>query len=274
MKTILITGGNGNISKMIYNNLSSDYNITLLSRRDFDLISFNDVSNFFIDKEFDILIHTAINGGRRTKEENGDIVYQNMLMFENIMKFSRKFKLIINLDSGAIYDRSTDIFNRKEDELNSVPTDYYGFSKYLIYNRSLLYNNLINLRIFNIFHINEENDRFIKACFLAKKNGTNIKINEDKYFDFMYEDDFIKILRFYIENFQNDLPKTINLSYTKKYKLSEIAKKIIKDKGEFEVLDQNFNKNYCGNGTILSELCIGLDDLDESLKKYETRLGL
>ena len=101
---------------------------------------------------FDVLIHTAITGGRRTKSENGDVIYNNLLMFENLVKFAHHFKLIINLDSGAIYDRATNIFCRKEDDIVSVPNDYYGFSKYLIYNRSLQYSNIINLRIFNLFH--------------------------------------------------------------------------------------------------------------------------
>ena len=38
-------------------------------------------------------------------------------MLENLLKFSHKFKMIINFDSAAIYDRSTDILNRKENEL-------------------------------------------------------------------------------------------------------------------------------------------------------------
>ena len=85
-------------------------------------------------------------------EKNGDVVYKNALMLENLLRFSDHFKMILNFDSGAIYDRSTDIFNRKEDELLTIPTDYYGFSKYLIYKRSMSYDHFFNLRIFNIFH--------------------------------------------------------------------------------------------------------------------------
>ena len=47
--------------------------------------------------------------------------------------------MIINFDSAAIYNRSTDILNRKENDLLIIPTDYYGFSKYVIYQRSLNY---------------------------------------------------------------------------------------------------------------------------------------
>ena len=269
---ILITGGNGNIAKIIAKHLSSEYDITLITRNDFDLLDELSISNYLMDKEFDVLIHTAIKGGRRTKEETGQVVYENLIMFENLMKYNHKFKLIINFDSGAIYDRSTDIYSRKEEELNTIPKDYYGFSKYIIYKRSLLYKNVINFRIFNIFHVNEEPDRFIKACYLAKKNGTNVTICQDKYFDFMYEDDFIKIIKYYINNYSKNLPKTFNLSYTKKYTLLDIAKMILGDNDYlFEIENTLIEKtnNYCGDGTILNNMNIGLDGLEQSLKKYE-----
>jgi GDP-L-fucose synthase len=266
---ILITGGNGNIAKMIKNNLSSYFDITCISRNDFDILDYVAVEKYLLENNFDILIHTAIKGGRRTKEENGDVVHQNLLMFENIIKFAHRFKLIINFDSGAIYDRSTDIYCREEPELLTIPTDYYGFSKYVIYKRSLQYQHVINFRIFNIFHINEEPDRFIKSCFLAKKTGTNVTIFNDKYFDFMYEDDFVKVVKFYIDNYSKSLPKTFNLSYTNKYKLSEIANMILQNKEQITVNDPNCSHNYCGNGTVLDNLGIQLDGLELSLKKYE-----
>ena len=205
---ILITGGNGNIAKMIQNKLSKSHNITCITRKDFDLLKFKELEKYLSNKEFDVLIHTAIKGGRRTKEETGEVFYQNLIMFENLIKFEYKFKLIINFDSGAIYDRSIDINNIKEEEINSIPNDYYGFSKYLIYKRSLQYDKIINFRIFNIFHINEEPDRFIKSCFLSKKSNSKVVIFQDKYFDFVYEDDFMKIVEYFINNFSKNLPKT------------------------------------------------------------------
>ncbi|NBT79158.1 MAG: NAD(P)-dependent oxidoreductase [Betaproteobacteria bacterium] len=178
------TGGNGNIAKMIKNNLSlPNYEITNLSRNDLNVLNQFDIEKYLNENTFDILVHTAILGGRRTKEENGDVTHNNLIMLENLLKFADRFKMIINFDSAAIYDRSSDILNRKETDIYTIPTDYYGFSKYVIYQRSLQYNNMYNFRIFNIFHKNEEHDRFIKSCFNAKKNNTQVTIFEDKYFD-------------------------------------------------------------------------------------------
>ena len=270
---ILVTGGNGNIAKMIRHNLLSDsYEIVNLSRYDLDVLNQFDIEKYLSENKFDILVHTAILGGRRTKEENGDVTHKNLLMFENLLKFADKFKMIINFDSAAIYDRSTDILNRKECDLHTIPTDYYGFSKYNIFKRSLQYDNVYNFRIFNIYHVNEEPDRFIKNCFLAKKNGTNVTIFEDKYFDFVYEDDFIKIVKYYFDNIDNqmNLQKTINICYEKKYKLSDIAKIILNnDDSKINILNEKSN-NYSGNGSLLKSLNIDIMGLEDSLKKYES----
>jgi nucleoside-diphosphate-sugar epimerase len=273
MLKILITGGNGNIAKMIKNSLSSEFNFTCICRSDFDLLDFKSLQKYLSLNSFDILIHTAINGGRRTKIENGDIVYNNIIMFENVIKFADHFKLIINFDSGAIYDRSTNIFCRKEEDIVTVPADYYGFSKYLIYKRSLQYSNIVNFRIFNIFHINEEPDRFIKACFIAKQNGGNVTIAQDKYFDFMSEADFIKIVKYYLTNLNdlNNLPKTFNLSYKQKYTLSDIALFILQDISKINIqnslnLDQS---HYCGDSTKLDGLMLSLDGLEVGIRNFE-----
>jgi len=262
---ILITGGNGNIAKIITKNLSNIHEITSLNRNELNILNYNELSNYLSKNNFDVLIHTAIIGGRRNKEETSDVFYNNVLMFENILKFADKFKLIINFDSAAIYNRHTDILNRKESELTTIPTDYYGFSKYVINNLSLQYNNIYNFRIFNLFHSNEEPDRFIKSCFLASKNNTQVTIFEDKYFDFVYEDDFIKILNYYLSN--TNLEKTINICYNDKYRLSEVAK-LIDPNIKLNIIKKDSQNNYTGDNTLLSNLNIDLLGLKNSLKIY------
>lgn len=273
MLKILVTGGNGNIANIIKRNLNEKYNMTYLSRQDINILDYNQLYEFLKDKTFDILIHTAIQGGRRTKEETSDVFYNNLKMFENLIMFNDKFKMIINLDSAAIYNRKTDILNRKENDIYTIPEDFYGFSKYLIYKRTLNYDNLINFRIFNIFHPYEENDRFIKSCFLAKKNNTMINIYEDKYFDFFYENDFIKVLDYYLENINklNILEKTINLCYNEKLRLSDIAKLIIKDNKNINIIKTDSYNNYSGNSNLLNKYKLNLLGFEKSIKDYESK---
>jgi nucleoside-diphosphate-sugar epimerase len=274
MKKIFISGGNGNIANMIKNNLKNHYIFFAPNHKELDILDYNKLKEYIHNIKPDIIIHTAILGGRRTKEETSDVFYKNIIMFENLVKCSINVKMIINLDSAAIYDRKYDIYNRKEYELNTIPEDYYGFSKYVIYQRSLSLNNVYNFRIFNIFHTNEEKDRFIKGCFLAKENNTEFNINDDKFFDFVYEDDFVKIIKYYIDNFdKNNLDKTLNICYKKKYKLSEIVK-IIENIGKYKkinlkIINTECKHNYCGNNNLLYNIKdINLDGLEKSLEKY------
>ena len=273
---ILITGGNGNIAKIIKNSLSS-YNFYIINppRDELNILDLSNIKNFLINKQFDILIHTAITGGRRLKEDSSEDAYKNIIMFENILILSENFKMIINLDSAAIYDRTSDILNRCEDELYTVPKDYYGFSKYVIYKRTLNYSHIYNFRIFNVFHVNEEINRFIKTCFISKHNNTIITISDDKYFDFVYKDDFIKIINYYITNLntQDKLEKTINICYNEKYKLSDIAKMICKV-DNINILNTNSKNNYCGNNEKLQKLPIELDGVKKSLLLYENNFTL
>jgi GDP-L-fucose synthase len=269
---ILITGGNGNLAKMIKNCLQKSHEIFSPSRSELNILNMKDLEEFLNKDKYDILVHTAISGGRRLKEENGDVTHNNLLMFENILHFADRFKMIFNFDSGAIYDRATDILHRKEDDLFTIPTDYYGFSKYVIYKRSLMHDNIYNFRVFNIFHAAEEDARFIKTCFISKKNKTPITIFEDKYFDFVYEDDFVKIVAHYVDNCesQEKLEKTINICYPDKYTLSDIASLIVGDDSvPVEVLNSDLKKNYSGNSSKLDAFGLPLLGLEESLKKYE-----
>jgi len=272
---ILITGGNGNIANLIKKNLSFFYKITNPNHQELDILNYTKLKFFLDNNDFDILIHTAVLGGRRTKEENSEVFYKNVLMLENLLQFSDKFKMIINFDSAAIYDRTTDILNRNENDLYNIPTDYYGFSKYVIYQRSKQYTNFFNLRIFNIFHTREEPDRFIKSCFIAKQNNTNISIFDNKYFDFVYEDDFITIIKYYCDNYDNKekLIKTINICYNDKYSLYDVAKLILPEE-KIIVLNNELKNNYCGNNDLLKKLNLNLLGLEKSLLLYEKNLTI
>jgi nucleoside-diphosphate-sugar epimerase len=263
---ILITGGRGNLANIIKQGLGANYEIACPTRLELNVLSFSAIQQYLNEQTFDVLIHTAIVGGRRTKTETSDIVYQNLLMLENLLLFADKFKMIINFDSAAIYDRTTDIFNRSEEDITRVPNDYYGFSKYLIHKRCQQFDNVYNLRIFNVFHENEESDRFIKMCFTKE----NVTIFDNKYFDFVYKDDFIKVVQYYIEhaNEKDGLHKTINVCYPDKYTLSEVANMIIGDKSKIIIINENTSNNYSGNGQLLQSLNLDLIGLKKSLLTY------
>jgi nucleoside-diphosphate-sugar epimerase len=66
---ILITGGNGFIAKALYEKWKNVYDLTTITRQDFDLTAFEAVSSFFQDKYFDVVLHCAVQGGSRLKQD-------------------------------------------------------------------------------------------------------------------------------------------------------------------------------------------------------------
>ena len=116
---ILITGGNGNLATILKTSLSNIYTIESPGRAEMNMLDMSSMKQYLQNKTFDVVIHTAIQGGRRTRPDTHEDVYNNMLMLENLLWFKDNFKMILNMDSGAIYNRAEDMFKRKE-------TDIYG----------------------------------------------------------------------------------------------------------------------------------------------------
>ena len=137
---ILITGTNGYIGKSLTKKLKDKYKIVALTRQLVDLTNYQDVHNFFKDKYFDVVIHCAVVGGSRLKEDTWNDLDTNLIMYYNLLQCRSHFNKFIHLGSGA------EIF------LKETP---YGLSKHIIRKSVLEKNNFFNIRIFGVFDENE-----------------------------------------------------------------------------------------------------------------------
>ena len=148
-KRVLITGGNGYIARNTIPFLS-EYDLTVLTREKLDLLDSEKVKEFFQDKVFDTVIHTATYGGYRTQKDDPEWVYKNVAMFYNLMNCQYSFKQIINLSSGAQFDRRYPIDDTRFLH-HSFPIDPYGLSKNIITKVGRDSNKFKNFIIYNIF---------------------------------------------------------------------------------------------------------------------------
>ena len=205
---ILITGGNGYIGKSLSKNLSEAISV---NRKVFDLTDRYSTDKWFDGKYFDIVIHTAVKGGSRLSEDNGDVCYQNLQMFYNLLNNRHCFGKLINLGSGA--------------ELN-VPSNPYGISKNAISRIIDTESRFYNIRIYGVFDENELDTRFIKSNIKRYINKQPIIIHQNKLMDFFYMEDLIKLVKYYVKN--TYLPKHIDCSYSYHYSLTGIADMINK----------------------------------------------
>ena len=88
---ILITGGNGYIGSSLNSYLSDTYEVTSITRQDFDLTNRESTDQWFKDKSFDVIIHTAIKGGSRLQNDTNDIISDNVIMYENLFSNKQKY---------------------------------------------------------------------------------------------------------------------------------------------------------------------------------------
>lgn len=276
---ILITGANGFLGKELSLYFEGhDHKLILADRTILDPTKYNEVKNFFSQNEIDIVIHTAVKGGKRDHTEHINDMLTNLMMFQNLNSFSYRYKLMFNFGSGASFDRRYPIEEATEEQIQeSVPHDFYGLAK----NRIARYiveqdNNVYNLRPFGCFGIYEEPQRLIYSCYKKFKNNENAIINQDKYMDYFYAQDIGKVIEHIYHNHKFIyFPKDINLCYSEKYKLSDIANKIkeLTNVSMGVILEnKDISNSYTGSGLRLKSLNIDLKGLDkgieECLKKW------
>lgn len=245
---ILITGKNGYIAKSIHSYLYSKYDITTIGRQDFDLTDEKSTLEWFQDKYFDLVIHTAVIGGNRLLEENSDVVIKNLLMYDNLIKCRSHFNKFIHFGSGAEIKHSTP----------------YGFSKHII--KQLMKPDLksVNVRIYAVFDENELGTRFIKSNILRYINRENIIIHQDKKMDFFYMKDLVSLIEWLINQREEEFPThEINCSYLEKYTLIQIAEIINSlDEHKVNIIIENKGEgdDYCETHPIMPFKLIGLED--------------
>ena len=256
---ILIIGKNGFLAKSLYELFKNEnFEIYNSSREELDFLFQKSVDNYFSKNSFDILIFTPVFGGKRNETDSSDIVYNNLLMFENFKKHVNKFKLIFYFGSGASFDRKKNIYNYSSNTLGqSIPIDYYGLSKYIMEENVRNIPNIINLRLFGCFGFYEPEHRLIKSNIINYINNKNITIFRDKYFDQFYIEDLYLIIKYYIFNIDKVINKSINKEvncvYKDKLKLSDIINiinNLDSKKVNIHIKDKNLDNSYCGNSEL------------------------
>lgn len=232
-------------------------NVFATKREEVNLLDSNQVDAFIDNKKIDLIIHNAIRGGRRIRQDDTSVAYENILMYENLAKNSKKLFRIINFDSAACFDRRRNIHNCKESELGEfVPNDYYGFSKMNIALRSLQVPNSYNLRIFNCFGPLETKDRMTKSNIINYMQGQDIIVFKNKYMDIFYIDDLYTVLEYYLTDKPN-LPKDINCVYETKttlFDVAEIINSLDTKKSTIKVLEEGLDFSYTGDCSIIKSL--------------------
>lgn len=272
MKTIFITGGSGFVGKNLIEYFKDKYHVLSPSHKELDLLDTESTNNFFKKNTIDVVIHCAVVGGSRPEENENNSLNKNLRMFFNIINNKSKFKKMIFIGSGAEYDKSTPLINVKEEDFDKkIPFDEYGFFKYVCSKYIDNLDNTISLRVFGLFGKHEDyRYRFISNAICQNLAGLPITINQNVYFDYVYINDFVRIVDYFINN--KVKYKFYNVGTGNKIDLIMIAKlinKIAKNKSEIKIINSGYNNEYsCNNTRLISELGknFAFTKIDESIK--------
>lgn len=197
---ICILGAGGFIGRNLARSFPES---TALTRTDLDLLDSGAVKRYFAKNDFDVVIHCAIVGGSRLREDDFSVLDKNLRMFFNVMNATRC--RVYYFSSGAALRNFPD-----------PPSDPYGFSKYVIEQHKS--SRLQILRIWGCFGPDEPPTRFLAT---GKREG-HVTIPIDQEFDFFHVNDVVRVMEYLIDKPNIGYP--LNMIYPgKKYLLSEIA---------------------------------------------------
>lgn len=270
---ILITGGAGFIARSLFEQLIIEHAVLSLNSKELNLLDSLKVIEYIRNNQFDVIIHTATYDAapKFSTKDPSKVLENNLKMFFNIARCKDYFGKMIYFGSGAEFDRQHWIPKMREDYFDQhVPPDQYGFSKYIMTKYTQSSSNIYNLRLFAAFgKYDDWRYRFISnACCRAALN-LPIVINQNVFFDYLYIDDLIKIVKWFINN--KPQKNVYNVCTGNLYDLKTLAEKIIKvssKKLNIIIKTECLGRKYSGdNSLLLNELRdFDFTPIDEAIK--------
>jgi len=202
------------------------------------------VKEYLIRHRFDVVIHSAITTTS---------VEQNLQMYFNLEHCSDAYGKLLNIGSGAEYDMNHYVPRMKEDYFGEhIPSDSYGFSKYVIAKDiEGRRRNIYNLRLFGIYGKYENyKRRFISNNICRVLSNLPISINRNMFFDYLYIEDFLKIVEKFIHGDPRE--RTYNICTGNRIDLLALGKMIKGICGRevpIVVKQEGWNPEYSGDNT-------------------------
>ncbi|OGC92570.1 MAG: epimerase [candidate division Zixibacteria bacterium RBG_16_53_22] len=269
---VLLTGGSGFIGKNLAEHLSRKHTVLAPSHAGLELLDGERVREFFRRHDVDVVIHSAVRPGHRNARDPSHQLYNNTRMFFNLVRNASRFRKMIFLSSGAVYDERRYLPNMKEEYFDtSVPADEHGFSKYICARYVERAENIVELRLFGVFGKYEDYAiRFISNAICKTLFNLPITLRQNRRFDYLYIDDLAPIVEYFIGH--DARYKCYNVTPDEAVELLTLAGKVLAVSGKdlpIVVALPGMGPEYSGDNGRLREEIPGLafTDIDDAIAK-------
>lgn len=228
---VLVTGGSGFIGRNLAEVLGGQYAVVAPASAELNLLDAPAVRSYLCAHHFDIIVNAATTRSNRHLGARADLLDRNCRMFFNLVRNPGLFGKMIHFGSGAEYQRAGLPPRVGEDYFDAqVPTDPYGFSKYICAKHIERSERLVELRLFGVFGKYEDWEvRFISNACCRAMHGLPITLRQDLKFDYLYIEDLARITAWFIENDAG--AKAYNVCSGSGYMLAELAQMVAEVSG-------------------------------------------
>jgi GDP-L-fucose synthase len=247
MNRIIVTGGKGFLGKVVTTNLHSMGMVHALDSSMYDLRSYEETEQMYIDFNPNIVVHLAatVGGIGANKENPGKFIEENLVMGYNTIKLAKEYGVekFVMLGTVCSYPKHCPVPFKEEDLWNGYPEETnapYGIAKKTLMQMIQSYNqqygfNAINLIPVNMYGPNDNFDpkssHVIPALILkfqqAIDNGhepVEIWGTGRASREFLYVDDCAEALKLAIKKYNR--PEPTNIGTGKEITIMELAQKI------------------------------------------------
>lgn len=271
---ILVTGAKGFIARNLIEQLGEASILVGLSREELNLLDSDQVMSYLKEKHFDVVIHTATyDAAPKHSTKDPLMVFENnMRMFFNLARAEGHFGRMIFFGSGAEFGREHWKPKMKECHFDQyVPSDPYGYSKYLMTLHAMKSDRIFNLRLFGVFgKYDDWRTRFIPNACCHAVMGLPIRIDQNRFCDYLAIGDLAKVVRWFLTAQPKHRVYNVCSGQSMDSKtLAEMILRISRKSLEMDLRKAEMGPEYSGDNALLfNELKeFKLTPMEDSLKE-------
>ena len=255
---ILVTGGSGFIGRNLAELWADRFEVAAPARTALDLLDAGAVRAYLEDHRFDVVVHAATDRSTRKLGSGPELLHRNCRMFFNLARNEHAFGRMLFLSSGAVYDRAHAPALVREDDFDArVPSDDYGFSKYVCAKAAAGMERVYELRLFGVFGPYEDwQVRFLSNACCRAVWDVPVVMRQNVRFDYIDVADLSRILEcFAVKPLRH---RHYNVCTGRAVDLLTLAKTVVDASGrklEIRILNEGLGREYSGsNARMMSEI--------------------